>query len=87
MDVKEFVLGKGKMPDWFNEKCAQGRARVEYDDEHNLIGVTVHMPTKTVFAEVGDSIMLVKSGLQVIPKEKAKKYNVQKDTTDAVPEG
>lgn len=78
MQNKDFILGKGKMPDWFNEKCLEGKARVDYDDEGNILGATVHTPTKTVKAKIGDSIMLIKAGLQVIPKNYVKKYDIQK---------
>ena len=81
MDVKEFVLGKGKVPDWFTEKCSQGRAKINYSDEGEISSATIHTPTKTIVARIGDGIMLIKSGLQVIPKDKLKKYKGQKAET------
>ena len=78
MGNKEFILGKGIIPGWFNEKCKQGKARVDYDDDGVLTGATIHTATKTIKAKVGDSILLVRSGLQVIPREITKKYKIQK---------
>lgn len=78
MEIKDFVLGKGKIPNWFNEQCEKGRAKINYDDESNIINATIHTPTKSIKAKIGDSIMLAKSGLQVVPKEKAIKYRIQK---------
>lgn len=70
---KQFILGKEKFPAWFDEQVAKGRAKVNYDDDNDLINVTVYTPTKTVVALPEDTIMLLKSGLTVIKKEAAKK--------------
>lgn len=78
MEIKEFILGKGKVPNWFNEKCTQGKAKVDYDDDGEMVGATIHTPIKTIKAKIGDSIILAKSGLQVVPKEKAIKYRIQR---------
>ena len=78
MEIKDFTLGKGKIPNWFNEQCEKGRAKINYDDDGSIINATIHTPIKSVKAKIGDSIMLANSGLQVIPKEKAIKYRIQK---------
>ena len=78
MEIKEFILGKGAIPNWFTDKCTQGKARVDYDDEGQIVSATIHTATKTLKAKIGDSILLAKSGLQVLPRELAKKNKVQK---------
>ena len=78
MEIKDFVLGKGRIPTWFNEQCEKGRAKINYDEDGGIINATIHTPTKSIKAKVGDSIMLAKSGLQVVPKEKAIKYRIQR---------
>lgn len=72
---KSFVLGKEKVPGWFEEETSAGRAKVNYDDGE-LIDVTVYTPTGTKVAKLGDTIMLLKSGLSVITASEAKKYGV-----------
>lgn len=76
---KQFTLGKDKFPTWFEDECSKGKARVVYDDEGDLVNVTVYSATKNYVAVEGDTIMLLKSGLAVIPKEQAVKYKVQKE--------
>lgn len=74
--VKSFVLGKDKVPTWFNDEMAKGRAKANYTDDE-LTSVSVFVPTKTLIANIGDTIMMLKSGLTVIPAEKAKKFGMQ----------
>lgn len=76
MDSLKFVLGKDKMPVWFNDETARGRAKVNMDDDRNVVSVTIYTPTKTLTALPGDVIMKLKSGMSVVPKEKAVKYGV-----------
>lgn len=76
MDSLKFVLGKDKMPVWFNDETARGRAKVNLDEDRNIVSVTIYTPTRTLTALPGDIIMKLKSGMSVIPKEKAVKYGV-----------
>lgn len=76
MDSLKFVLGKDKMPVWFNDETARGRAKVNLDEDRKVVSVTIYTPTKTLTALPGDIIMKLKSGMSVIPKEKAVKYGV-----------
>lgn len=76
MDSLKFVLGKDKMPVWFNDETARGRAKVNLDEDRNIVSVTIYTPTRTLTALPGDVIMKLKSGMSVIPKEKAVKYGV-----------
>lgn len=68
VEIKKFILGKSNIPKWFNEKCLQGKAKIDYDDDGEMVGATIHTPTKTIKAKLGDGILLNKSGLQVVPK-------------------
>lgn len=61
---KSFVLGEGKAPEWFNEITAKGRVKINHEDG-DLLGATLFTPTGTEVAEVGDTIVLTKSGLSV----------------------
>lgn len=76
MDSLKFVLGKDKMPVWFNDETARGRAKVNLDEDRNIVSVTIYTPTRTLTALPGDVIMKLKSGMSVIPKDKAVKYGV-----------
>lgn len=76
MDSLKFVLGKDKMPVWFNDETVRGRAKVNLDEDRNVVSVTIYTPTRTLTALPGDVIMKLKSGMSVIPKDKAVKYGV-----------
>lgn len=76
MDSLKFVLGKDKMPVWFNDETARGRAKVNLDEDRNIVSVTIYTPTRTLTALPGDVIMKLKSGMSVIPNDKAVKYGV-----------
>lgn len=65
-----------KAPVWFHEECAAGRIRVFYDGEY-VEKITVFTPTKTIVAKIGDVVAKSRNGLNVIPKDKAKKYKVR----------
>lgn len=77
-EVKKFVVGQGKFPMWFNEEAAKGRVKLNYDG-NELQTITVFAPTKTLTAKHGDVIMMLKSGLTVVPAEKAVKYGVKNE--------
>lgn len=80
--AETFILGRGSVPSWFNDEANKGRAKLIYNEDEELIGAKVFMATKMVNANVGDTIMLLKSGLAVVPREKAKKYKVQNDVKE-----
>lgn len=78
MVMQQFVFGIKNPPEWFSTECLKGRVKLHYDNESNVVGATIYTATKTVEAVIGDSIILLESGLQVVPKAKAIKYNLQK---------
>lgn len=78
MVMQQFVFGVKNPPEWFSTECLKGRVKMHYDNSNNIVGATVHTATKTVEAKVGDSIILIESGIQVVPKDKALKYHLQK---------
>lgn len=63
-------------PEWFHNECAAGRIRLFYDGEY-LEKVTVFTTTKTVVGKIGDVIVKSRTGMNIIPKDKAKKYKVR----------
>lgn len=79
-EVQKFIAGE-KTPEWFNQRASMGRAKKTYDEDGELTGILVTTATKTYEAKVGDTIMLTKSGMVVIPKEKAQKFGLQKKTS------
>lgn len=79
--VKKFILGKDKIPDWFNEMCSKGRCKLVYD-EGDLVGVDLFTPTGTKLAKLNDVIMLGKSGMFFLTGEQAKNYGVQKSVKE-----
>ena len=77
-NIKKFVVGNMNFPVWFNDECAKGRARV-VSENGKLLNIVVHNATRTITANIGDVIVLYKSGLSVIPKEKAVKYGLKNE--------
>jgi len=77
-EVKSFVLGRNRIPAWFDDACAKGRAKLTLGQDGKAKEAVVHMVSRTVTAYAGDTVMLLESGLAVIPKEKARKYKVQR---------
>lgn len=75
-EVKKFIVGSEKIPEWLNEQCSKGRAKINYD-EGKVVSIIVFSPTKTFTALKGDVIVLYKSGLSVITSDKAVKYGVK----------
>lgn len=73
--TKQFILGVDKIPDWFNEQSRKGRVKVTKDEVTDTIeSVTILGPTKNYKAYHGDTIVMLKSGMTVIPKDVTKKY-------------
>ena len=77
-EVKVFILGKNRVPDWFMKACEKGRAKLVMDQSGKAKEAVIHMVSRTVTAYAGDTIMLLESGIIAVPKEKAKKYKVQR---------
>lgn len=76
-EVKRFIVGE-KVPDWFIEQMRIGRAKQNFDDDMELESIQVYSATKTYEAHEGDMIMLLKSGMSVVPKDKVQKYGLQR---------
>ena len=76
--MENYILGEGKVPDWFNAEANAGRIKLIYDEDDQMIGCQVLSGTKVYDAVIGDSIINTKYGVVVLPKEKAKQYGVQK---------
>lgn len=77
--TKSFILGIDKSPNWFNEEAKKGRARAYYDDNNNLEYVRIVSGINNYEAHKGDMILMSKSGLVVMPKEKVQKNNVKQN--------
>ena len=77
VDSKFFVIGKGKVPNWFKYACDIGRAKVNYDDEGDIENVVVYSPTKTYVGKIGDTVLFSKAGLAIVPKIGEKDTDVE----------
>lgn len=73
--IEHFIVGEGNFPNWFNNSLVKGRARVIRDiDTGELNGVTVFTVSGPVNGKIGDVVINTRSGVLVIPRDKAKKY-------------
>lgn len=73
-NVLTYVLGSRNVPDWVNSEAEAGRIKISYNDDAEIEYAKVASGNKEYNAKVGDTIVKSKSGLVVIPKDKAKKY-------------
>lgn len=78
---QSYVLGSGKVPTWLNDEASKGRVKFNYDDG-DFINAIVFTPTQTVTANKGDVVLSLKSGLAVLPADKAKQYSMKGDNKD-----
>ena len=78
MQNKMFVFEQKKAPIWFEELCLKGKAKINRDEDGNILSATLFSPSGSKIAKIGDTIVYSNSGLAVIPNDKAKKYGVQK---------
>ena len=44
--IKSFIIGKEKIPTWFNDEVSKCRAKINYDEDGDLTNVIIYSPTK-----------------------------------------
>lgn len=80
MDIKQFIFGKQEMPAWFTQQCRYGKAKITYgEDGKQISGAKIFTPSGLTSVNIGDCVMLLRSGMHVIPKDKIKKNNVEEN--------
>ena len=74
--VETFVLGSGRVPDWVNGFMSNGIIqRIDKDDE---VTYRINTPVGVKKAVVGDVIVKTKSGVSLVPANKAEKFKMVK---------
>lgn len=72
--IETFVIGSGKVPDWINGFMSNGIIqRIENDDETFY---RINTPVGIKKAFVGDVLVRTKSGVSLVPADKAEKYKM-----------
>ena len=72
--VETFVIGSGKVPDWVNGFMLNGVIqRVENDDE---MFYRINSPVGIKIAHEGDVLVRTKSGVSLVPADKAEKFKM-----------
>lgn len=66
------VSGKG-FPEWLKSAMLTGKAKVGREDEE-FRNITLSTASGTLVAHKGDRILLLKSGMVVVPERAAKRY-------------
>lgn len=77
-DMKEYEwkVGNGSIPIWLDQQIKFGRVKMNYNEDVNqLESVKVYSPNGSSIAEIGDSLILSKSGLSVLKKHKWQEPN------------
>lgn len=72
MNEQKFVFCKEAVPAWFNKQANQGRVKITYDDDHNIVNAKIFSGVNIYDAFPGDTIINSKSGLIVISKPPVK---------------
>lgn len=72
--VETFVLGSGGVPDWVKSFMINGIIqKVENDDE---VFYRINTPVGIKIAHNGDVIVRTRSGVSLVPADKAEKYKM-----------
>lgn len=77
-EMESFIFGEMRAPDWFNKEANAGRVKVLYDEDDEILGAQIISGMKVYEVRIGDTVLYSKYGLSVVPKEKAKKFGLQK---------
>lgn len=75
-NLEKYIVGT-KIPGWLDTKIAIGRAKVNTDEEGNMVNIVVFTTNGSSVANVGDVILNAESGLVVIPEKQAVKYKLK----------
>jgi len=74
--IETFILGSGNIPDWVKGYMSNNIIqRVENDDE---VFYRINSPQEIKIAHEGDVIVKTKSGVGLVPKDKAEKFKMIK---------
>ena len=72
--VETYILGSGKVPEWVNGFMANGIIqRIEGDDD---VFYRINTPVGIKKAIDGDVIIRTKSGVSLVPADKAEKFKI-----------
>lgn len=73
--VQTYIIGSGKIPDWINGFMSNGIIqRIENDDDE--VYYRINTPVGIKKAYNGDVLVRTKSGVSLVPADKAEKYKM-----------
>ena len=75
---ENFILGAGKVPEWFQKEANAGKVKQVFDEDGALKETHIASGTKVYIAYEGDTIIKTNYGLVVLKQQDAKKFGVQK---------
>ena len=74
--IETYIVGSGKVPDWVNGFMTSGIVqRIENDDETYY---RINSPVGIKKAYDGDVLVRTKSGVSLVPADKAEKFKMVK---------
>lgn len=78
MTAEQFIVGVNNVPAWLHEEVQKGKASILYKDDSRVVKqIEINTPLGRYTACRGDVVLMLPTGLTVIPKEIAKKYGEQ----------
>lgn len=75
---ESFILGSGKVPEWFRKEANLGKVKEVFDEDGELIETHIASGTKVYVAHNGDTVINSNYGLVVVKQQDAKKFGLQK---------
>ena len=78
MRAQQFIVGVDNTPVWLREQIQLGRAKAQYEEDSRTVKeVEIYTASKTYRATKGDVVLMLSTGMTVIPRAIAKKYGEQ----------
>ena len=78
MTAEQFIVGVDNIPAWMNEAVQKGLAHILYEGDSKAIKeIEINTPLKVYKAHRGDVVLMLPTGITVLPKRAAKRYGEQ----------
>lgn len=74
--VETYVIGNGNIPDWIKGYMANGIVQKIEDDYAGTYYFRINSPTGVKKGNIGDVLVRTRSGVSLVPAEKAEKFKM-----------
>lgn len=74
-EMQKYIVGSDKLPQWLKDNVTRGRAKIKKDEDGEMTSVVIYTPSGVHEAKRGDAVVLVRSGLAVVPAKDTPKVS------------